>query len=271
MSMQLPEKGFATPIAHMLAGVAPGDPVKRKPINSLVELKHELGASVAEAPKAMLTRISALRPNESTGDAGKVVSRLAIIAQQLLVQTGRIEAEYIRRPNILAAVYTTVLAPGQSVAFSVTPGLGNSYYRILEWIPGEQQSEVMGFTSLRIGGQEHVQYNQTTPAPPVANFVPWYQFALKESSLKTNLAPWAGYVFDSTIPLAGTIANGTVAGSGDAVTLAARIGILCQSDPCGRRYVQMIDASNRYWGSFMDGLDAYAPLMTRRSQAQQVY
>ena len=195
--------------------------------------------------------------------AGQMLNRLSSISRQVLVQTGRIEAEYIRRPNTLASVYGTQLAPGASVSFSVTPGIGNSYYRILGFICDDNQATVFGFTSLRVGGQEHVSFTQSAPAAPVSNAVPWSIFALKEGRLVTNLAPWTGQVFDQTAPITGTIANMYVAGDTGAVTATPRIVLLTQTDPCGYRYTQLADNSRGVWKSLRRNIGAYAPLVLR--------
>lgn len=176
-----------------------------------------------------------------------VVSRIAKISRGLYDASGKLEAEYIKRPNTLCSVYTPNVASGATSAFSVQPGTGNSFYRLLGFIASDEQANVFGFSSLRVGGQEHVNFTQSTPAAPVTSAVPWAIFALKEPTLQTNIAPWVGQVFDANTPITGTIVNMTTAGAGDTVTLAARGVFLTQTDPCGFRYPQMAQQAAAFW------------------------
>lgn len=252
--------------SELLAGYGPNvhrtEHMKEERVKSFDELNTYLGAALLDDhPKALLTSLAQLKPAGAMRELGQTVTRLSIIAQQVLVQTGRIEAEYLRRPNCLTALYTTSLAPAATIAFSVQPGQGNTYYRLLGFLCGDQQGDVFGFTSLKVGGQEHVQFSQSTPVAPVTNFVPWNMFMLREASFKANLAPWSGQVFDNQTPVTGIVANGTVAATTDAFTGAARLTFLCQIDPCGFRYAQIQNASQKFWGSLRGNLDIYAPLM----------
>ncbi len=211
-------------------------------------LDQALGAAT---PRLMLRRAAAarIRPGAQINRrlAG-TIGRIAKISKGLYAATGKVEAEYMRRPNTGAAVYTPVIAPGATSAFSVQPGTGNSFYRLLGFIVSDEQANLFGFTSLKVGGQEHINYTQSTPAAPVSNAVPWSVYALKESSLQTNLAPWVGQVFDANTPILGTIVNVTVAASGDALTVAARGVWLCQTDPCGFRYPFVAQQASAFWG-----------------------
>jgi hypothetical protein len=227
------------------------------------DVAHFLGATVRlQDPKTMLQRVAAAQPQAGTGAAGTLVHRLGDISQQLLVQTGRIEGEYLRRPNALCSIYTPVLAPGATTTFSVQPGAGNSYYRLLGFFADDQQCQIFGFSSLIVGGQEHCQFTQASPSAPVTKAVPWAQFMLREASFKANLAPWSGQVFDQNTPVQGTIVNMTVAASGDAISVASRMDLLIQIDPCGMRYEQIKNASNRYWSTLRANVGAYAPLLS---------
>lgn len=251
------------PLSELLAGFTrDGDATNASQIkiSSVNELTHALGAALRDDnPKALLSTIASMRA-QGMAQISETVSRMAIIAKQILVQTGRIEGEYLRRPNCLCALYTTSLAPAATIAFSVQPGLGNSYYRLLGFLCGDQQGDVFGFTSLKVGGQEHVQFSQSQPTAPVTNFVPWSMFMLREASFKANLAPWSGQVFDQNTPVTGIVANGTVAATTDVFTGAARLTFLTQIDPCGFRYEQIKNASQKYWASLRNNLDIYAPL-----------
>jgi len=206
----------------------------------------------AANPRTFLSRAAAAQIKPQAVQAlGKpvasMVRRIAKIAAGLYQQSGMLEAQYLRRPNTLCALATPVIAPGATSTFSVQPGTGNSFYRLLGMIVDDVQATIFGFSSLRVGGQEHVNYTQSSPTPPVANAVPWSIFALKESSLQANLAPWVGQVFDANTPITGTVANMTVAASGDAITVSARLVWLVQTDPCGFRYPQVIQQSQQFF------------------------
>lgn len=212
--------------------------------------KHTLGAA---NNRIFLSRSAAavVKP-QAVQAIGKpvatMVRRIAKIAAGLYQQSGMLEAQYLRRPNTLCALATPVIAPGATSTFSVQPGTGNSFYRLLGMICDDVQATIFGFSSLRVGGQEHVNFTQTSPTAPVANAVPWPIFALKESSLQANLAPWVGQVFDANTPITGTVANMTVAASGDAITVSARLVWLVQTDPCGFRYPQLMQQSQQFFG-----------------------
>lgn len=233
-------------------------------ISGPTELDQWLGAvTKSRNPRQMLNRVSRVqvRMPAKLRPLSNVVKRISQIGRQVLTQTGRIEAEYMRRPNVLCSIYTPVIASGGTSSFSVQPGVGNSYYRLLGFICSDEQANIFGFSSLKVGGQEHAQFSQSTPTAPVTLATPWAIFALKEAQFAANLAPWSGQVFDQSVPVTGTIANMTVAASGDAVTVAARICLLTQTDPCGTRYLQAKQAGAKYWGNLRQNLGSYAPLM----------
>lgn len=228
-----------------------------------------VGAAARKPAKRLLRDMAKVRPSASFANgAGRkqaaLVSRLGQISRQVLVQTGRLEADYLRRPNTLCSVYTPVIAPGATSAFQVIPGSGNSYYRLLGFVATDNQCDIFGFTQLKVGGQDHVSFTQSTPTAPVSNAVPWAIFQYKEGKMVVNLAPWTGQVFDQSSPIIGTIANMTVAGAADAATLAARGVFLAQTDPCGYRYTQMTEQSKMFWKSFNRNTQAaYDPLSIR--------
>lgn len=227
-----------------------------------------LTGAASKRKKPLLRDLAKVRPSRSMSQSNPreaaLISRLGQISREVLVQTGRLEADYLRRPNTLCSVYTPVIAPGATSAFQVIPGSGNSYYRLLGFVATDDQCNVFGFTQLKVGGQDHVSFSQSTPTPPVANAVPWAIFQYKEGKMVVNLAPWTGQVFDQSSPIIGTIANMTVAGAGDAVTIAARGVFLAQTDPCGYRYTQMTEQSKMFWKSFNRNTQAaYDPLSIR--------
>lgn len=216
-------------------------------------LDQALGAA---SPRLMLRRASNVRLKPGAQINRRMagtIARIAKISKGLYAATGKLESEYMRRPNTGCSVYTPVVAPGATSAFQVQPGTGNSFYRLLGFIVTDEQCNIFGFTSLKVGGQEHINFTQSTPAAPVSNAVPWGVYALKESSLQTNIAPWVGQVFDANTPILGTIANMTVAASGDAVTVAARGVWLTQTDPCGFRYPQVAQQASQFWGKLRRG------------------
>lgn len=263
--------GSAKFIATVLGGIDDDDDGDATIIGSDDEFAAVLGAAAKQgSSKGMLSVLSNAKISpkaslsKSFSNQAKVIGRLASVSKQVLAQTGRIEADYLRRPNTLCAVYTPNLASGLSSAFSIVPGSGNSFYRILGFVVSDDQANVFGFSSLKVGGQDHVQMNQTTPTAPVANAVPWTIYQLKESRMIANLAPWTGQVFDNSTPVQGTITNMTTAGAGDTVTLAARVVILTQTDPCGYRYTQLTENSRGYWKQMRRNIGSYAPLMAFR-------
>lgn len=219
----------------------------------------------AASPRRMLSTLARARPTgRAPARVARAVSSLSKLAKQVQVQSGRIEAEYLRRPNNLCTIYTASLAPAATVAFSIQPGAGMSFYRLLGMICSDEQANIFAFTSLRVGGVEHVNQTQTTPAAPVTNACSWNLFQLKEGRMIANLAPWSGQLFDNNTPVTGTVANMTVAATGDAFTGAARISLLTQVDPCGMRYQQTQQANARYWGSLKQNLGIYQPLLVER-------
>jgi len=228
-----------------------------------------VGATVMKRNKALLRDLARARPSRAfaTSPGRKqalLVSRLGQISRSVLQQTGRLEADYLRRPNTLCSVYTPVIAPGATSTFSVIPGSGNSFYRLLGFVATDEQANIFGFTQLKVGGQDHVSFSQSTPTAPVANAVPWAIFQYKEGKMVVNLAPWTGQVFDQSSPVQGIIANMTVAGAGDAITIAARGVFLAQTDPCGYRYTQMTEQSKGFWKNFNRNTQGgYAPLSIR--------
>ena len=228
------------------------------------DVENWIGAALRQkSPRMFLKNLSRVQNKlPERNRLGGVVSRIAKISKQVLVQTGRIEAEYMRRPNTLVGLYTTSLVPAATVAFSIQPGGGMSYYRLLGFICNDTHAERFGFTTLKVGGVEHVNFTQSTPSAPVSNAVPWTLFQYREGKMVANLAPWSGQVFDSNTPITGTVANITIATAGDAFTGAAHGVFLCQTDPCGQRYVQAAQNARRTWGSIAQNLGAYAPLMT---------
>lgn len=236
------------------------DDEKSKVVSGPDDFLDVIIAAGDRSPRRMMRQLSRVRASSSAPPRlRRAVSRIGRIARTVQSQAGRLEAEYMRRPNNLCAIYTTSLAPGATVAFSIQPGAGMSFYRLLNFICGDDTSDRFGFTSLRVGGVEHVNQTQTTPAAPVANLVPWTVFQLKESRGIANIAPWSGQLFDNNTPITGIIGNGTVAATGDAFTGAARINVLTQVDPCGQRYQQAIQNAQRYWGALENNLSLYAP------------
>jgi len=219
-------------------------------------------AADARSPRIMLNKLANARARGSLRPkVAMAVKRLSRIAKQVQIQSGRIEAEYLRKPNNLCSIYTTSLAPAASVAFVIQPGSGMSYYRLLGLVCTDDQANIFAFTSLKVGGVEHVNQSQTAPAAPVTNAVSWATFQLKEERGFAGLAPWSGQLFDNNTPFSGTIANITVAATTDAFTGAARIALLTQVDPCGVRYQQNLQANSRMWGTLKQNLSAYAPLL----------
>jgi hypothetical protein len=221
-----------------------------------------LNAANRGGSRAMLRRLSKARPgSKAPTKIAAMVKRMGRISKAVQVQSGKIEAEYLRKPNNFSGVFTPAMAPGAAAtAFSVQPGTGMSYYRLLSMVATDEQINLFGFTSLKVGGVEHVNFTQTTPAAPISGLVPWSTLGLKESRGWANLAPWSGQIFDNQTPITGSIANATTAASIDTATAAARLAFLTQVDPCGQRYVQTQQASNRMWKSFRSNMNIYAPL-----------
>lgn len=230
------------------------------------DIEQVLGAALRlRSPQAFLRGVSRtrVRPTVLKSKMGRALQRMAKISRQVLLQTGRIEAEYMRRPNTLVSIYTPALAPGASVAFNINPGQGNNYYRLLGQICTDAQANIFGYSALTVGGQNHVQFAQNAPVAPVANAVPWAIFQLKEGKLVTNLAPWTGQIFDNSTPVTGTIVNMTTAAATDAATVAARIVVLTQTDPCSYRSNLALDAQRGWMRNAKRDLNIFAPLYVR--------
>ncbi len=256
----------STDIGAFIAGVLdePSNPIYISGPEELEGLLDEAVSVGASNPSAMFHTLARARPKGRNARLNNTVKNLSTVAKQVQVQSGRIEAEWLRRPNTLVAVYTPVIASGATSAFSIQPGTGTSYYRFLGLTASDEQANIFGFSSLKVGGQEHVNFSQSTPAAPVTSAVPWAGFALREGKQVTNLAPWSGQLFDPSQPITGTIVNMTVAASGDAVTVAARIILQCQTDPCGMRYQKVQEANDRMFGSMRQALGVYAPSVVGR-------
>ena len=147
---------------------------------------------------------------------------------------GRIDAYEQRRPNSLCCVYGAALAPGATVAFDVVPSGGQSWYRLLAFLTGDDQAQVFGFTSLRVGGMDQIFSTQTLPTPaPVANASAWYGFVARGDNQVFNLAPWTGFTFSNDVHVTGTIVNMTIAATGDVSTGGA--GGRCAGAGAARR------------------------------------
>ena len=250
----------STDIGAFIGGVADED-------DDLIEIHgpEELEGALEEAlgapsPK-FFGQVSRMRGKTKSPKVNSAIKKLATVAKQVQVQSGRIEAEWLRRPNTLVSVYTPTIASGATSTFSVQPGTGTSYYRFLGMTCSDEQSNLFGFSSLKVGGQEHVNFTQSTPSAPVSSAVPWAGFALREGRQVTNLAPWSGQLFDPSQPITGTIVNLTVAASGDALTVAARLVLNVQTDPCGMRYQKVQEANDRMFGSMKQALGIYAPMI----------
>lgn len=258
---------FVDDIGALIEGVEAGEDESGFMISgptAATDFDNWIGAAVRQSnPRAFLKTLSAARSRlPESNRLHQVVNRISKISKQVLVQTGRIEAEYMRRPNTLVGLQTTSLAPAATVAFQLQPGSGMSYYRLLGFISDDDSCARFAFTSLKVGGVEHVNFNQSTPAAPVTNAVSWHLFMYKEGRMTVNLAPWSGQVFDSNTPIIGTVANVTIAATGDAFTGGARGVFLCQTDPCGQRYQQAAQSAQRTWGSLSQNLGQYSPLFT---------
>ena len=190
------------------------------------------------APKKVVatlarTRIQPSLANQVNPKIAQAMSKMSQMARAVHDRMGIIEAYEARRPNSLCCVYGTSTAPGITLAFSITPSGGQSWYRLLAFLTGDDQAQVFGFTDLRVGGLNMIFATQTTPVPPVANASAWYGFVARGDNQVFNLAPWTGQVFDNSVTVNGTIVNMTVAATGDAITLAPRFLIPVQTDPCG--------------------------------------
>lgn len=179
------------------------------------------------------TRIQPSLAQQVNPKIASAMSRMAQMARAVHDRMGIIEAYEQRRPNSLCCVYGTSVAPAGTLAFSITPSGGQSWYRLLAFLTGDDQAQVFGFTDLKVGGLSMIFATQTTPAAPITNASAWYGFVARGDNQVFNLAPWTGQVFDNSVTVNGTIANMTVAATGDAITLAPRFLIPVQTDPCG--------------------------------------
>lgn len=253
-------------IGAIIAGIDPEfDEGASKVVSGPEDIDDLLGAVVSTRnPRQFLQTLARARIGRPMLKAqpkiSRTIGRLGKIARQVLVQTGRVEAEYLRRPNTLVSVYTPAMAPGASTAFSIQPGQGNNYYRLLGQIATDEQANIFGYSNITVGGQNHVQFSQSTPTAPVASAVPWAIFQLRENSGYVNLAPWTGQIFDNSTPVTGTIVNMTTGGATDAATVAARIVFLTQTDPCSYRSNLQLDAQRGFFRSARRDMGLYAPL-----------
>lgn len=253
-------------IGFMVAGIDEFDDSDAYKISGEDDFDHLMGAAAkAKSGKSMLNTLANTRltanAQRSLGNKAVVANRLKQVSRQVLAQTGKLEADYLRRPNTMVAVYGPNIAPGGTDDFRIVPGSGNSFYRILNLIATDSQVEAFGFSNFTVGGENHVKMQQSDPTPPVANAVPWAPYALRESALIANIAPWTGQVFDNSTPVSGTIVNMTTAGGADSATLAPRFVISTQTDPCGYRYTQLNENSKGMWKSMRRNIGAYAPML----------
>jgi hypothetical protein len=191
--------------------------------------------------RAMLNRFKNVQLSPTALAADRVpakviqaVHHITRIAKSVSYQVGKLDANELRRPNSLVGVYGTVQAPGSSVLFSITPSGGTPWYRLLAFLAGDDQAQIFGFSSLKVGGQDMVFATQTAPVAPVTNAVSWIGFVARGDNQLFNVAPWTGRMFDNSTPITGTIVNMSVAASGDAISLAPRFLCPSQTDPCGQ-------------------------------------
>lgn len=218
------------------------------------QLIHQAVGASATGSLGSLKKLSQARWKGKNAKLGGIVKNLSRVANNVLTTAGRNEADRLDRPNIFCCIFGTSVAPSGTLAFSITPGNGNSYYRVLGFTADDTMAGVFGFTSLKVGGQEHVQMSQTTPTAPVTSACSWNIFQLRESRLRTNISPWSGQFFDGTVPITGTIANMTVAATANAVTLAPVLTVLAQSDPCAYNTSKVKEGAARYWNAMGKGL-----------------
>lgn len=187
---------------------------------------------------------STLKPKVVAG-----LGRLKRMAAGMAAASGKIEADWLRRPNQHCGFYGPNLAPATaSSEFSITPSGGAGWYRVLGILMTPGIVERIGFKSLIIGGLEHINAPQasTSPTSPVANLVPAAGFVVGDASDKWNIAPFTGYVFDNATPMRFTLGNMTTPGAGDAETIAPRGNLPIQTDPCGQGY-QNVKATAGQW------------------------
>lgn len=228
------------------------------------DLEPYIGAALrARNGRQFLTALkkgARVRPGPKAAGAQAVIGRLKRISTAVMAQTGKIEANYMNKPNNLCSVYCPNLAGGATSVFSVQPGTGMSFYRLLSFVATDEQINLFGFSALQVGGISHINFTQSTPAAPVTSAVPWSTLGLKESKGWANLAPWTGQVFDNQTPISGTIVNMTTAAAADLVTVAPRIALLTQVDPCSQRYTQVHAASRSLLKGFRRDMGVWASL-----------
>lgn len=197
---------------------------------------------VAQAAMARINPAALAASGVSTSHAA-AVTHLSNVAQMIHSQMGVLDADYLRRPNLLVGVYGTTVAPGATMTFTITPSGGTSWYRLLAFLAGDDQAQVFGFTSLKCGGLDQIFATQSTPTAPIANATGWMGFVARGDGQKFNLQPWTGQVFDNSVQVTGTVANMTVAATGDAITLNPRFLIPSQTDPCGQNSSQVLSSA----------------------------
>lgn len=173
------------------------------------------------------------------------LKRLQRISAGMAAAAGKIEADYLRRPNQHCGIYGANLAPATSATFTITPSGGQSWYRFLGIIFTKSMVEKIGFSSLLIGGLQHINAVQNQ-ASPVTGAVPAAGFVVGDSSNVWNLSPWTGVVFDNATPITMVLVNMTTPGAGDAETVAPRCNLPVQTDPCGQGY-QGVKATAGQW------------------------
>lgn len=195
-------------------------------------------AALARINPTMLTQSGVSAPHAAA------ITHLSNVAQMIHSQMGVIDAEYLRRPNLLVGVYGTTVAPGATMTFQITPSGGTSWYRLLAFLAGDDQAQIFGFTSLKCGGLDQIFATQTAPVAPIANATGWMGFVARGDGQKFNLQPWTGQVFDNSVQVTGTVANMSVAGTGDAITLNPRFLIPSQTDPCGQNSTQVLNSAS---------------------------
>jgi hypothetical protein len=197
---------------------------------------------VAQAAMARIGNQALVQNGVSTSHAA-AITHLSNVAQMIHSQLGVLDADYLRRPNLLVGVYGTTVAPGATLAFTITPSGGTSWYRLLAFLAGDDQAQIFGFTSLKCGGLDQIFATQATPTAPIANATGWMGFVARGDGQKFNIQPWTGQVFDNSVQVTGTIANMSVAGTGDAITLNPRFLIPSQTDPCGQNSAQVVNSA----------------------------
>lgn len=212
---------------------------------------------------AMLSRTKfqeggSLRPKTVAG-----LGRLKRMAAGMAAAVGKIEADWLRRPNQHCGIFGPNLPPSTlSGEFQITPSGGQGWYRILGLLMTPGLVERVGIKSLRIGGMEHINSAQasTSPTAPVAGLVPAAGFVVGDSSNVWNIAPYTGVVFDNATPFYLTLGNMTTAGAGDAETIAPRMNIPIQTDPCGGGYRDVKASAAQWMKRYRKALSSYRVL-----------